>query len=310
MAIIQPEEMDFSNKNITMIIYGLPGVGKTTLALSAPDVLLIDCDKGMSRVNPEHRKASSICTTYEEVLADVREAKGKFKTVVIDTCGALIEMLKDWAMRTEPVTATKKSGGISMQGFGIVKSEFLRFSRELSDSFNVIYIFHAQKDKTNDDVFYELVCEGSTRTTVWQPSDLGAFCQIVNEERYLCFTPTMNYSAKSAYGIRGLIKVPELKEGEPNVFLTTLFKKVRENMKNEHTAIKPVNEEYEKVIREGSALIDTIVDAKTANDVRNALKDLPNVSTSGKELQTKFKAKITEVGVVWDKVTQTYVSNV
>ena len=31
MAIITPDKMDFSNKNLIMIISGLPGVGKTTL---------------------------------------------------------------------------------------------------------------------------------------------------------------------------------------------------------------------------------------------------------------------------------------
>ena len=53
--IVKPENMDFSNKNIIMIISGLPGVGKTTLALSAPDVVLIDADEGMDRFNPAHR---------------------------------------------------------------------------------------------------------------------------------------------------------------------------------------------------------------------------------------------------------------
>ena len=55
MAIIKPENMSFSDKNIIMIISGLPGVGKTTLALSAPDVLLIDADEGMAR-KPAHRR--------------------------------------------------------------------------------------------------------------------------------------------------------------------------------------------------------------------------------------------------------------
>ena len=41
MAITKPEAMNFSDKNIIMIVSGLPGTGKTTLALSAPDVLLI-----------------------------------------------------------------------------------------------------------------------------------------------------------------------------------------------------------------------------------------------------------------------------
>ena len=101
MAIIKPENMDFSNKNIIMIVSGLPGVGKTTLALSAPDVVIIDADEGMARVNPAHRKDASMCKTYEELLEDVKSFVGTYKTVVVDTGGSLIDMLKDWVMRTE-----------------------------------------------------------------------------------------------------------------------------------------------------------------------------------------------------------------
>ena len=56
MAIVKPENMKFSSKNIILILSGLPGTGKTTLALSAPDVLLIDADDGLARVNPAHRR--------------------------------------------------------------------------------------------------------------------------------------------------------------------------------------------------------------------------------------------------------------
>ena len=53
--IVKPENMDFSNKNIIMIVSGLPGVGKTTLALSAQGVVVIDTYAGMCLVKTEHR---------------------------------------------------------------------------------------------------------------------------------------------------------------------------------------------------------------------------------------------------------------
>ena len=137
--------------------------------------------------------------------------------------------MKDWAMRNEP-SASKKSGGFSQQGYGFVKTEFLRLSADLRKKFNVIFLFHAAKDRQGDDIFYDIVCEGSAKTLVWQPADLGAYLHIVNGERYLGFTPTMNYNAKAAYGIKGLIKVPELKDGEPNDFLTRLFFQVKANI--------------------------------------------------------------------------------
>lgn len=87
--IIQPESMTFSDKTFSMIIYGSPGVGKTTLALSAPDPVLIDFDRGMCRVKAQHRKAAIFCDSYNEVLTDVMSpAIEDYKTVVVDTGGS------------------------------------------------------------------------------------------------------------------------------------------------------------------------------------------------------------------------------
>lgn len=307
MAIVKPENMDFSDKNIIMIISGLPGVGKTTLALSAPDVVLIDADEGMARVNPAHRKDASICKTYEELLEDVKAFVGTYKTVVIDTGGSLIDMLKDWAMRNEP-SANKKSGGISQQGFGIVKTEFLRLSAELRKSFNVIYLFHVSKEKQNDEVFYDFVCEGSAKTLVWQPADLGAYMHIINGERYLGFAPTMNYNAKSAYGIKGLIKVPELKDGEPNDFLTRLFAQVKANISAEAEMLKPQKEAYEVAMKAGKEIIDGIDAPEKAIPALEAIRKLEHSLTSLKELEAAFKAKIKDLGYEYSKEVKAYVA--
>ena len=307
MAIIKPENMDFSNKNIIMIVSGLPGVGKTTLALSAPDVVIIDADEGMARVNPAHRKDASMCKTYEELLEDVKSFVGTYKTVVVDTGGSLIDMLKDWVMRTEK-TACKKSGGISQQGFGFVRTEFLRLSAELRKNFNVIYLFHVSKDKQNDEVFYDLVCEGSAKNLVWQPADLGAYMHIINGERYLGFTPTMNYNAKSAYGIKGLVKVPELQDGEPNEFLTKLFEQVRANMKAESDSLKPQKEAYEVAINKGQAIIKGIQKPEDCIPALNEIRGLQHGLTSLKELEAAFKKKVKDLGYKYDAGKKAYVA--
>jgi hypothetical protein len=305
MAIVKPEAMDFSDKNIIMIISGLPGVGKTTLALSAPDVLLIDADEGMARVNPAHRKDSSICKTYEELLADIKTAEGQYKTIAIDTGGALIEMMKDWAMRTEP-SASKKNGSFSLQGYGVIKSEFLRMSADLRRKFNVIFLFHTTREKNGDEDFYEIVVEGSTRSLVYQPADLAAYCHIINGERYLGFTPTMNYNAKSAYGIKGLVRVPELKDGDKNDFLTKLFAQVKANLAAESAALKPQQEAYEEAMRLGMMVVESITDTELATMAWPEIKKLNHALTSEKELAAAFKAKIKELGYTYNRETKQY----
>lgn len=306
MPIVKPAEMNFSEKNVVMIISGLPGTGKTTLALSAPDVLLIDTDEGMARVNPAHRKDASICKTYEEVLQDIKSAEGHYKTIVIDTCGALIEYMKDWAIRTDP-KASKKDGGFSLQGYGVIKSEFIRLSAELRKKFNVIFLFHESMTKQDETVFYELVVEGSARTLVYQPADLAAHLFIQNGRRYLGFTPTENYSAKSAYGIKGLIEVPELKEGEPNDFLTKLFAKVRENLAKEAQQFAPEKDAYDKAMAEAKAICETVNVPEDVSKAAAKIKGLTHGLTSEKEATAMLKSRIAELGIVWDKATKKYV---
>lgn len=306
MAIVKPAEMNFSNKNIIMILSGLPGVGKTTLALSAPDAVLVDADEGIVRVKPEHRKDCSICKTYEEFLSDIKSFEGIYKTVVIDTMGALIEYIKDWAMRNEP-SASKKSGGFSQQGYGFVKTEFLRMSADLRKKFNVIFVFHAAKDKIEDDVFYDIICEGSAKTLVWQPADIGAYLHIVNGERFLGFTPTSNYNAKSAYGIKGLVKVPELKDGDSNDFLTKLFAVIKENLSKEADSFKNDNVIYEKAIKEGQALVNGINDIEDIDIVTKKLKSIEHALTSYKEITAMFNKRLEELGIKKDPRTKAYV---
>lgn len=307
MPIVKPEKMDFSDKNIIMIISGLPGTGKTTLALSAPNVLLIDTDEGMARVNPAHRKDASVCKTYEEILADVKAAEGQYKTIVIDTCGALIEYMKDWAIRTDP-KASKKDGGFSLQGYGVIKAEFLRLSAELRKKFNVIYLFHENMTKNGDDgVFYDLVVEGSAKVCCWQPADLGAHLYIQNSRRHLGFTPTEQYSAKSAYGIRGIVEVPDLADGDPNDFLTRLFAIVRENLAKESEQLAPQKKAYEDAMTMAKVII---ADVQKPEDVSPAVKgigELNHALTSEKEAKAMLKKKLDELGIVWDKAKKAYV---
>lgn len=303
--ILKPKDMDFSNKNIIMIISGLPGVGKTTLALSAPDVVLIDADEGMVRVNPYHRKDSSVVKTYEELLTDIKSFEGHYKTVVIDTCGALIDLMKDWAMRNEP-SANKKNGGFSQQGYGFVKTEFLRLSAELRKKFNVVFLFHASKDKQDDNVFYDIVCEGSTKTLVWQPADLGAYLHIINGERYLGFTPTMNYNAKAAYGIKGLVKVPELTDGDPNDFLTRLFAQVKANIAAEKDALQPQREQYEETIAAGRLAIESIEKPEDVSNAMEAIKSLTHALTSERELKAALSDRMKTLGIVYSKENKAY----
>lgn len=306
MPIIRAESLNFAEKKINLIISAPPSMGKTTLALSAPNPLLCDFDEGLARVEPAHRKDASICKTYEEFLADCKEAEGQYETIVIDTAGALIESMKEWAMRTDP-KASKSNGGFSLQGYGIIKQEFLRLSAYLRKHFNTIFVFHENLTRNGDDgVFYELVVEGATRSLVYQPADLACHLFIDHGKRYAGFTPTESYNAKSAYGIKGIIEIPELKDGMPNDFLTKLFAKVRENLSKESAALAPQKEAYDAAIKEAKDICAAVNTPEDVNLAALAIKSLKHGLTSEKETKDMLKKRLAELNIVWDKTEKVY----
>lgn len=308
--IVQPESMDFSKQRFSAIIYGPPGVGKTTLALSSPAPILIDFDRGVSRVRAQHRKATIVCANYEDVVSDIRSPEmADFETVIIDTGGSFITFLKDWAFRTKPGCKTKTGQFNSLKGFGFVKAEFNSFTDEIKTALdkNVVYVFHSQEQSDKDgNPIQRLVCEGSVKNTVWNPCDFGGFVQVINGRRYICFTPEQEYFAKGCHGITGRLEIPELSPNTPNDFMTKLFARARANIAAEAEIFAPQREAYEMAMAQGRAIIDAVTDAETANEAMAAFSSIQHSLTSKKELGVLWNAKARACNLFYDNVLKKY----
>lgn len=308
--IKQANELTFNDKKFSMILYGAPGVGKTTLALSAPNPVLIDFDKGVSRVRAYHRKLTIVCKTYEEVLTDINDPAIKdCETIIIDTGGSFVSYLQDWAMRDNPSVNRQKNGAISLKGFGAVKQEFQRFTNMVRDVMNknVIYVFHSDEQKDKDgNPQQRLLCEGAARNIVWQPCDFGGYVQMIGNQRVVTFTPTQEFFAKGCYGIEGQFNIPGVGATDSNDFLAKLFDKARANIAAENDVFAPMKEQYEKVMAQVNEIIAGI---KTAEDATKAATNIPNLEhslTSKKEASVLLQAKAKELGLTWDKEAKSY----
>lgn len=312
MAIVRPENMDFSKQTFSAIIYGSPGMGKTTLALSAPKPVLVDFDNGVSRVAAEHRVPTIVCNTYEDVLADIDSPDMKeFETIIIDTGGSFVTYLKDWAFRTKKDAKTQKGTPNTLKVFGYVKSEFAAFSEKITKIMhkNVIYVFHSEEktDKDGNPV-QRLMCEGAARNTVWNSCDFGGYLQMMNNERKLCFTPTDDYFAKGTHGITGNMSIPQLNPGMPNDFMTKLFERARQSIIAETEELGKQKKQYDEVMADVKTLVENVVDVDSANLALATISDMEHALTSKKEAGAMLTAKAKEMGLKFDGKARTYVA--
>ncbi len=307
--IYTPETETFQNQRFSMIIYGAPGVGKTTLSCSAPNPLLIDLDKGIHRIKAQHRPPFSRVATYEELLEDLNSQTLKgFDTLVIDTGGALITLLQDYVMRKDPVNKTR-SGSISQKGYGAVKLEFQQLTNRFKTTLdkNIIYVFHSVEEKNKDGIAIQrLLCEGSAKNIVWQPCDFGAYIYMNGNERMAGFTPTDEYFAKGCYGISGTRKIPALGENNKNDYITRLFEEANANIAKDNEYFAAEKSAYDAAMKEGKELIASLETPGEFNEAGEKIKEIKHSLTSLEELRQLFRDRVKEKGYIYNREKKCY----
>ena len=82
-------------KKPRLIVYGEPGIGKTTLGCHAPNVLLIPTEDGAAGMDVMQLPSDRVCQTWEDVLKAVGTLLGDDhdrKWVVIDTINGVTDL--------------------------------------------------------------------------------------------------------------------------------------------------------------------------------------------------------------------------
>lgn len=289
--LVKPENMSFKDKKICMIIAGVAGIGKTTLALSSPSPLLIDLDKGIDRVETLYRTDALEVKDYYELIDDLsKNDLSPYKTIVIDTGGKLLEMLKPVVIN-ENAQNGKRNGDLSLQGYGAVKKkfrEFIDFIKKLDK--HLILIFHATEVNLTDDIVgLRIRMEGSSKDEIWDNVDLGGFIEMRGKNRTIGFSNCERYYAKGTHGISGVYEIPTLnKLSDKNDFITQLFNSYLNQLEKEQIELK----KYKELMNKYTPLIEHINSKESYDNVINLLKSEKEFPlTSKDEIWARLKEK-------------------
>ena len=322
MAIVKPANLKFADKKIRMLIAGYPGIGKTTLALSAPHPLYIDVDLSAERIDPAILAMAEGVTQprdYDELRKDLgmglspmelqqtKKDLAAFETIVIDTGGKLLTIMGNYGRGIEPKYG-QRDGSLSLKGYGWLGKEFQRFLDHIIYELdkNIVIVFHTVEDKDGDDTKLRIKAEGSSKNSVWEVMDLGGFMEMRGNVRTIGFSNCERYFAKGTRGVHGVKAIPELTPGKPNDFLTRLFAEYTAKSEEEAENASVEKAAYDKAMADGKAIIESITDADSANAAAVKLKELNYALTAKAELGKLLNARIKETGLFWDKVLNAY----
>jgi len=209
---------------IKAIIYGNPGVGKTTFACGAPDPFLIDIDRGNKSLNTMglgHVQVAlpDTLSEVEGIFWEAKSAPGYKQTYIIDTITELQRYHLDEIAQAE-VMARKRDRFVNSQqdyneSTNLIRKIGLMF-RELPA--NIIFIAHSIEDKDESTGAYITrpaltpklsgTLEGMVDLVGYMEIGVSGFGANETYSRTLRAMPTRRISAKNRLGLPTLIENP------------------------------------------------------------------------------------------------------
>lgn len=309
MGIIKrPSELSVKD-TLSVLIYGQPGIGKTTFGVSAPSAVLFDYDGGVQRINGAHQVATLQPTSWEdtaEALKEIEAEMPEIKTIVIDTVGKMLDYMSAYIIRTDPKMAMR-DGSLSLKGYGVRKQMFVNFIKQLAlMGKNVVFIAHEREDKRNETIIKRPEIGGSSQGDLIKELDLVGYMSAYGKDRVITFDPHEEYYAKNTCNLPAAIKLPvvvdESGKGTSNVAFANIVKqyKAAQEKRQDTTA------QYEAllgVIKENVNLAD---DAKSLNEAMTKVFSLEQIYDSFLKAQRAIADKGKELGLTYNKTTKRY----
>lgn len=185
---------------LPVLIYGGPGVGKTSVAQTAENPCTLDFDKGVHRC--QNRKDTYRFDAWQDVLDAGEDGTfGPYKTLVIDTGGKAISAVIQAVLKE---SAKNGYGGVpSQQGWGQVGRRFAGWVETVcSWGKDLVMVCH-EDEGTNaaDQVFFKPEFPGKLGyKAVQQNFDVMGRIYYRERKRYIDFSPRENSVGKNAGG--------------------------------------------------------------------------------------------------------------
>lgn len=290
--LTKPEELK-SDVKFQGLIYGQPGIGKTTLAISAPNPVMVDAEKGLKRVEARLRVPSLQAESYEQILELLNSQEiAPFETIVFDTMGRVLELMEPYLIAKNPKNA-QSNGALSLAGYKARKMEFnnlLKLIRRLNKS--VLFVAHEKEEKAGEEKIVRPDVAGSSGADLIKDLDFVGYMEAKGTKRTISFFPTEKYYAKNALQLDEVIQVPDTKDG--NTFISEKIVGVtKEKLAAQAELTKRYNEELEKATK-------IIKNCKDPNKAIEQFESIENIWDIKKRIFKALKQKATELGFKYE----------
>lgn len=311
MGLIKKSNEIAIQRNVKMMVYGQAGMGKTTLALSAPSALLLDFDNGVKRVNNAHLDDSIGIVqiqNWQEVVQLLTQEQADlqpFETIVVDTIGKMMDFIIAYRCNGRQPR---------VQDWGTINNDFKWFVNALSGlGKHIIFVAHRDSRKEGDDTVFIPALREKNYNSIVTELDLLGYVEMKNEngiqKRTITFDPTSRNDGKNTCQLPGVMVIPNIldQNGQPthaNDFIQTqIIAKYQNMIAVKEQAVKKYNDALEEIKNACELMTD-------ANGANNFLAHIADYKDFGNSVlmyaRDIFSKRVKALGLKYNKETKQY----
>ncbi len=217
-------------KHLIFLLYGQPGICKSSLGFSADEPILLNFDSETALSRTVNRRDAIDVLTVDMLNAEQEhqaELFAKYNTIVIDPVGACLNLMAaDIVIKTPK--CGRADGSLTLQGFGSLKQRFARWIADLKRlEKDILFISHNKEDKNNDIVFQRPDITGGSKDEVLRLADCVGYLAMNGKNRVLDFNPTEAWFGKNP-AQWAPFKVPAIEKSTD--FLATLMADAKKSL--------------------------------------------------------------------------------
>ena len=306
--IKRPSELNVK-ATLSVLIYGQPGIGKTTFGVSAPDAVLFDYDGGVQRINGAHQVPTLQPTSWEDTniaLQEIANEMPEVKTIVIDTVGKMLDYMSAYIIKNDSKMAMR-DGSLSLKGYGVRKTMFVNFIKQLAlMGKNVVFIAHEREERRGEETFKRPEIGGSSANDLIKELDLVGYMYAIGKERCITFDPQEYYYAKNTCNLAPVIKLPVVVDEQGAGKSNTAFASIVKSYQTAQEKRQETTAEYEALLGVIAETVESATDVDSLNEAMAKVFGFAPIYDSVLRAQKAVAAKGNALGLKYNKVAKKY----